>query len=344
MKRKTRQNNRLSDKPAQSIPVFRAADFSVTDGANLGDALSFANELMLDDIYGLSMGAEVQRLSLLADYKPHFTIADGTQLGSIGAALHLDSCITLMSPDGRTTEILILVEVDDHDMVAEIYALPLAPLHPKTDYSLVGINRDSARRKFAQVACVSFSRGTHIATVSGQQVQIEDLRVGDMVLTRDDGPQKIRWIGQTTVRAVGEFAPIKIAAGTLNNVKDLVVSPDHRLFIYQRNDRIGAGRSEVLVKARHLVDGDSVTQQDGGFVDYFQILFDRHQIIYAEGIAAETLLIDTRTSPVLPPELTDKLSQPLMSHANRRHMNFEVHERLLDRPDAVEQLRRASTK
>lgn len=344
MKRKTRHTDRLSDKPAQSIPVFRARDFTVTDGANLGDPLSFANELMLDDIYGLTLGAEVLRLSLLADEKTHFTIAEGTQLGRPGAPLHLDSCITLMSPDGRTTEILILVEVDRHDMVADIYALPLAPLTAKTNYSLVGINRDSAKRKFAQVACVSFSRGTHISTVSGQQVPIEDLRVGDEVLTRDDGPQKVRWIGQTTVRAVGEFAPIVISAGTLNNANDLVVSPDHRLFIYQRHDRIGAGRSELLVKARHLVDGGAVRVQDGGFVDYFQILFDSHQIIYAEGIAAETLLIDTRTSPVLPPELTGKLSQPLPGHANRMHLNFEVHEKLLDRPDAAEMLRRASTK
>jgi hypothetical protein len=222
--------------------------------------------------------------------------------------------------------------------------LPLAPLQPRTDYSLDGINRDSARRKFAQVACVSFSRGTHITTMSGAQVPIENLRVGDMVLTRDDGPQEIRWIGQTTVRAVGEFAPIRISAGTLNNANDLVVSPDHRLFIYQRNDRIGAGRSEVLVKARHLVDGDAVTVQDGGFVDYFQILFDSHQIIYAEGIAAETLLVDTRTSPALPPELTDKLKSPLIGHTGRKHLRFEVHERLLDRPNLAEQLRRASTK
>ena len=344
MKHKTRKTDRLSDKPAQSIPVYRAEELIVTDGANLGEPLSFAGELVLDDVYSLSSNATIQRLSILADDKNHFTIAEDTQLGCAGAALHLDSCITLMSPDGRTSEVLILVEVDTVGMVAAIYALPLAPLQHKTDYNLVGINRDSARRKFAQVACVSFSRGTRITTVSGAQVPIEKLRVGDVVLTRDDGPQEIRWIGQSTVRAAGEFAPIRVSAGTLNNDNDLLVSPDHRLFIYQRNDRIGAGRSEVLVKARHLVDGNAVTIQDGGFVDYFQILFDSHQIIYAEGIAAETLLIDTRTSPVLPPELTDKLCTPLIGHTGRKHHRFEVHGRLLKRPNLAEQLRRASTK
>ena len=85
------------------------------------------------------------------------------------------------------------------------------------------------------------------------------------------------------------------------------MSPDHRLFIYQRSDELGAGRSELLIKARHLVNGDTIHAQPGGFVDYFQLLFDRHQIIFAEGIAAETLLADHRTHAALPPELAEKL-------------------------------------
>ena len=58
--------------------------------------------------------------------------------------------------------------------------------------------------------------------------------MGDRVLTSDDGVQAIRWIGVTTLRATGALAHIVIEAGALNNEHDLVVSPDHRLFIYQR--------------------------------------------------------------------------------------------------------------
>jgi hypothetical protein len=50
---------------------------------------------------------------------------------------------------------------------------------------------------------------------------------------------------------VGEFAPIVITKGALHNENDLPVSPDHRLFVCQREDKLGAGRSEVLVKVRH---------------------------------------------------------------------------------------------
>ncbi len=63
--------------------------------------------------------------------------------------------------------------------------------------------------------------------------------------------------------------------------------PTTACFVWQRQDRLGAGRAEVLVKVANLVNGTTVVQQDGGFVDYFQLLFDDHQIIFAEGIAAK---------------------------------------------------------
>jgi len=211
-----------------------------------------------------------------------------------------------------------------------------------TEYTLVGCDRDSARRKFAQVACVSFTRGTHLTVASGAQVRIEDLKVGDRVLTRDAGAQQIRWIGSSTVRAVGDFAPILIKAGTLNNANDLLVSPDHRLFVYQRTDHMGVGRSELLVKARHLVNSETVLVQNGGFVDYFQILFDRHHIIYAEGIAAESMLIDSRTRSALPADLLNKLQNLLPGHGRRDSHGIDVQKALLERPDAIDILRRAS--
>lgn len=330
--------------PAQSLPVFRAASVTATDGANLGDTLSFASELVLDDVYELPYGSEPQRLSVIAAQTTAFRVGENTEVGTPGATLHLDSALSFMSDDGMMHEALLLVEVDDDGGVADIFLLPLTALSGQTEYRLVGIDTQGARQKFAQVACVSFTRGTHITMASGEQRRIEDLNVGDRILTRDDGVQKIRWIAQSTVRAVGEFAPIKIHAGTLNNDHDLIVSPDHRLFIYQRSDELGAGQSELLVKARHLVNGMTVTVMDGGFVDYFQLLFDSHQIIYAEGIAAETMLIDTRTKPVLPEDLSEAMGEVIPGHSDLPHAGLDVNEALLNRPDAAELLRKASTR
>ncbi|MGI3168149.1 Hint domain-containing protein [Pseudooceanicola sp. C21-150M6] len=329
-------------KPAASIPVFPARMMICVNGANEGDELAFATELSLDDTYWFSETAELQRLGIASEDQGEITIDEDTGVGTPGASLHLDSCLTFMSPTGDTTEVLLLVEVDMFGDAACVYLLPLAPLAARTDYTLVGIDIEDAPRKFAEVACVSFTRGTKITLASGAQRAIENLSVGDRVLTRDNGVQQVRWIGHSTVRAVGEFAPIAIAKGVLNNDNDLIVSPDHRLFIYQRQDTIGAGRREVLVKARHLVNGTTIVQQDGGFVEYFQLLFDRHEIIYAEGIAAETLLVDTRTRAALPPELDEVLARALPQSGDRMLIDLEVQKTLLDKPDAAELLRAAS--
>lgn len=326
----------------QTLHVYRADHLRVVNGANMGDGLSFADELVPDDVYRLSPLAGESTLAILPAAASPFRIVQGGEVGTPGADLHLDCCVTFMSGDGHTTECLLLVEVDEAGDVAQIHLLPLAPMTPRLDYVLVGVDRDGAMQRFAQVACVSFTGGTMITMASGAQRAVEDLQVGDRVLTRDDGPQEIRWIGHHTARAVGAFAPIRIREGALNNIRDLVVSPDHRLFIYQRKDELGAGRSEILVRARHLVNGDTVTRATGGFVDYYQMLFDAHQIIYAEGIAAESMLVDTRTRNALPEEINEKLADLIPGHRRSDHRALEVQETLLARPNVAEVLRRSS--
>lgn len=332
--------------PATAIPVFLSSALEVVHGVNEGDALSFADDLVPDDIYWFSGEPPQSRMMVEMQGTGDMRVAEGSPTGTPGHALHLDSCLIFMSPDGATTEILVLVAVDADGDVDEVYALPLAPLQMRHDYRLVGIDRQSAPRKFAEVGCVSFTRGTMITMASGAQKPIEELQPGDRVLTRDNGPQEVRWVGQMTHRAVGEFAPIVIRAGVLSNTDDLVVSPEHRLFIYQRQDTLGLGRKEVLVRARHLVNGETIYRQDGGFVDYFQLLFDRHEIIYAEGIAAETLLLDTRTIAALPPEIDPELSRALANalpqHGAQSGQRFEATPKVLARPDAIELLRDAA--
>jgi hypothetical protein len=321
----------------QTILVYPAKDFVVSVGVAEGDALSFADELVMDDSYRLGDGATRLGLSLdIAAGGEAFRIAPGSATARAGNAVHFDCCLTLMAPDGTTIEALVLVEVEDA-AAAAVFLLPLGPLLPRTDYRLVGLDRQTATTRFAEVACVAFTSGTQITMASGEQMPIERLQVGDRVLTRDDGAQEIRWIGRNTIRAVGAFAPVMIRQGALNNDNDLILSPDHRVFVYQRQDHLGAGRAEVLVKVRHLVNGTSVVQLDGGFVEYFQLLFDDHQIIYAEGIAVESLLVDPRTRAALPDGVGHK------AHAPRPHLGYEVQESLLTVPDAVDLLRRASS-
>ena len=95
-----------------------------------------------------------------------------------------------MSPDDHMTDAMVLVEVDDQGDKNEIFLLRLSPLASNVSYRLVGINTKTPAQTFAQVACVSFSRGTHITLASGEQRRIEGLKVSDRVLTPMTG---LKW-------------------------------------------------------------------------------------------------------------------------------------------------------
>lgn len=332
-----------ADAPVRHLSVFRGADMCVTHGVNEGDPLTDAAELVLEDVYELAPTARPLRLAIVADEAAGaFRISPATEVGRPGTPLYLDSLLTFMRPSGETREALVFVEVDAQSgTIAEVYLHPLAPIGVKTGCTLVTIDREQARSRLAATASVAFTRGTRITMAGGRQVPIEEIRPGDRVLTRDSGVQVVRWTGLQTLRASGAFAPITIAAGTLNNTGDLVVSPNHRLFVYQRIDALRAGRKEVLVRADLLVNGTSVTREEGGFVDYFQILFDKHEIIYAEGIAAESLFVDTTTTPALPEAVRQRLAS---SAASRPVPGHELREADLKKgTNAAELLRRAST-
>jgi hypothetical protein len=134
---------------------------------------------------------------------------------------------------------------------------------------------------------VCFVAGTRIATLDGE-VEIETLQAGDMVLTMDSGYRPIRWIGSTKVSAVGNLAPILFRKGTLSNTRDLMVSPQHRMFLSGWQAEILFAENEVLAAAKHLVNDNSVVRVEGGEVEYFHILFDEHEIIFAEGSPSES--------------------------------------------------------
>lgn len=328
--------------PVRHLSVYRGEAFRVSHGVNEGEPLADASELVHEDIYTLDEGARTTRLGLAAeDDSGAFHVSADSASGQAGAPVFLDSLLTFMDAAGEAREVLVFVEVHPVERtIAQVYLYPLAPLAAKTGYTLVTIDRDNARARLAATATVAFTRGTRITMADGRQVAIEELQPGDRVLTRDSGPQQVRWTGMQTLRATGAFAPITIAAGTLNNTGDLVVSPNHRLFIYQRVDALRAGRKELLVKAGLLVNGSTVTQEPGGYVDYYQVLFDKHEIIYAEGIAAESLFVDTATRPVLPEDVARRLTA---GNACTRLPGRELHETDLSaRADAADLLKRIS--
>jgi hypothetical protein len=136
---------------------------------------------------------------------------------------------------------------------------------------------------------ICFTPGTRILTPTGER-PIETLRIGDLVVTRDDGPQPIRWIGGRMVRGTGRNAPIRFETGGVHGVtRPMLLSPQHRVLVSGYRAQLIWGEEEVLVAAKHLVDDRFVRPAPQTMVTYMHMLFDRHQVIYAEGTPVETL-------------------------------------------------------
>lgn len=133
-----------------------------------------------------------------------------------------------------------------------------------------------------------FVAGTMIFTAQGAR-SVEELRPGDMLLTRDSGMRPVRWVGQITVDGTGRFAPIRFMPEVHGNTRALLVSPNHRMLVTGWKAEMYFGERELLVPAKTLVNGDTICATPCERVTYVHILMDRHEVIFAEGAATESL-------------------------------------------------------
>lgn len=311
--------------PGHACQVFRAAEVFVSLGTNQGDALGLPDEVDPGDLYQLDRQAVALRLIVGQPARDRQLVAPGSDVGRPGDPVRLIARYALMAPDGDKVELLLLTLPDGQGFV-----LPLSPMGPGVDYALVAVEPAPEGLYLADLLCLSFAQGTMITLGDGAQRAIESLRPGDAVLTRDHGRQPIRWIGHARLRAVGAYAPVVIPAGTLGNSGDLVLSQHHRVFLYQRQRIAGLTSSELLVQARHFVDGDRVFLREGGFVDYYALIFDRHEIIYAEGISSESLMVNDATVNRLPPEIAAEVRSAFPGLSQNQHFGTEAGRQFLD--------------
>ncbi|MBU2993566.1 Hint domain-containing protein [Octadecabacter sp. 1_MG-2023] len=139
-----------------------------------------------------------------------------------------------------------------------------------------------------------FAKGTLIETDTGP-LAIDSLQIGDLVQTKDDGLQPVRWIGSRKIGGRGEMAPILIKAGALGNYRDLMVSPQHRMLVNDWQSEVYFGEPQVLVAAKHLINGDTIIQTPCDAITYVHMTFDDHQVVFAEGCPSESLHLGSMT-------------------------------------------------
>lgn len=311
--------------PGQACQVLAADDIFVSHGVNHGEGLMGPDEVCPGDIYQLDDQRRALRLVVTREGGQGQRVGPGSAVGREGDAIRLEARYALMGEEGDKVDLLVLCLPD-----GSRYALPLSPMATLTDYTLLRVEPAPEETGLSDLLCISFARGTLITLANGAQTPIETLTPGDRILTRDHGGQPVRWIGRATLKAVGPFAPVVITMGTLGNAGDLIVSQHHRMFLYQRQKVAGLPTAELLVQAKHLVDGERVFLREGGYVDYLSLVFDRHEIIYAEGVPAESLMVNDATVNRLPAELSADVKSRFPGLSQVQHFGTEAGRRFLE--------------
>ena len=140
-----------------------------------------------------------------------------------------------------------------------------------------------------------FTPGTHIATARGE-VLVEDLRVGDRVITRDNGLQDVRWVGRRDLAPheldlSPHLRPVLIRAGSLGEnlpERDMMVSPHHRMLLTGDRSVLYFDEYEVLAAAKHLTHRNGISTVPKGGASYLHFMCDHHEIVLANNVWTES--------------------------------------------------------
>ena len=137
---------------------------------------------------------------------------------------------------------------------------------------------------------ICFAADTRVETALGPR-PVGGLRVGARLRTLDHGEQTLRWIGRHSSAGIGAGAPVRLAPGVLGNARPLLLSPQHRVLLGGPALARLAGTPEVLVPVKALLGRPGVSLAPCRSVAYVNLLFDRHELIRAEGALCETLFL-----------------------------------------------------
>jgi hypothetical protein len=178
------------------------------------------------------------------------------------------------------------VSVTSYNGATLVLGSSMGPISLQAGGAITGfdvVNSDSGAILTA-ISC--FAAGTHIGTAGGN-VPVEDLAVGDHVITLAGEYRPIVWIGHRHVKCrrhpdPAAAQPIRIEAGAFGDgVPDraLYLSPDHAVSV-----------GDALIPIKHLLNGTTVWQTSVAEVTYYHIELATHDLLLAEGLPVESYL------------------------------------------------------
>lgn len=199
--------------------------------------------------------------------------------------------------DGRQSFTVTIIPVPDTGARLLMVVGDLPPVDQDLWVVRAAIDRThsgAGARTAGGVIC--FTPDTRLMTPDGVRA-IQSLRPGDLILTRDNGPQSVLWSGHRRMSGARLYAmphlrPIRFRAGALGTDRpdaDLLVSPQHRMLVKGASALALFNTPEVLVAAEDLVnDGSIMVDQAMREVTYVHILLEQHNIVWANGLETES--------------------------------------------------------
>ncbi len=156
---------------------------------------------------------------------------------------------------------------------------------------------DGTTMTFSEIENVipCFTPGTTIATPRGERL-VEELKVGDKIITRDNGIQEIAWVGHKAMNgkqlaANPHLKPILIKAGALGGglpERDMLVSPNHRVLVASEKTQLYFEEREVLAAAKHMTGADGIHAVNVMQTTYVHFMFERHEVVLSNGAWTES--------------------------------------------------------
>ncbi|SLN47498.1 hypothetical protein ROA7450_02350 [Roseovarius albus] len=291
---------------AQSFVAFNSNNFVVTSSSSSGlvgngiinnsdtpDGTVFlysagsGTEIIVDDT---NSGANADIFG--DDDTANHSIIDGGGIVANGTPVEAESRIFVQALDinGAPTGPTITVTVfSQNGQFGDVWGFSTdIPLVDGVSYIKTSGSNTGSSSYDSFVTC--FGSGTLIRTKNGAKA-IETLSVGEQVWTKDNGHQTVRWIGRTRVDALGAFAPVVFAPGSIGNDRELIVSQEHRMHLKSAMSELLFGIDNCLVAAKHLCRLPGVSLREGGMVEYFHLMFGRHEIISGNDVLSESFFL-----------------------------------------------------
>lgn len=133
--------------------------------------------------------------------------------------------------------------------------------------------------------------GAKVITTRGVRL-VQDLRARDLIITRANGVVPIEWIERQSLIARAVYV-VAGSIGHRNKERDTILPADHPVLVRDWRARVFGKRTETLIRAKHLVDGEYVRDIGLQTMTVYRIQCATPQVIYADGMELGTVGVST---------------------------------------------------